>query len=263
LSRRGAASSLAWRLAPFGGIAALLAAWSIAVALSGSHVIPGPLAVVRGLIELARRGLLFRFAVASLFRVTVGFLLAVVTGIPVGLLLGSTRNAALALNPFLQILRPISPLAWIPIAILGFGVGDLSAIFIIFIGSFFPLALTAMNAVQRVPQVSLNAGRNFGLGRRQLLLRVALPAAVPDIIVGVRLSLGVAWLVVVAAEMISVNSGLGFLIVDSRNAGDRYDLVIGGMVLIGVIGLILDGGIRRLEASAALRWVAGSRSEVK
>jgi NitT/TauT family transport system permease protein len=233
-------------VAPALGLVALIGGWAAAVAIARSPIIPGPLAVARGLSELARKGLLTRFVVASLFRVTWGFLLAAVTAIPAGLLLGWSRLAERALNPYLQLLRPISPLAWIPIGILAFGVGDLSAIFIIFVGSFFPLALAAMNAVHRVPAVHLAAGRNFGLSTPRLLLKVVLPAALPELVVGIRLALGVAWLVVVAAEMIAVNSGLGFLIVDSRNAGDRYDLVIGGMVLIGAIGLVLDLAVRRL-----------------
>jgi NitT/TauT family transport system permease protein len=160
----------------------------------------------------------------------------------------------MAFNPLIQLLRPISPLAWIPIAILWFGVGDLAAIFLIFVGCFLPLLLTAMNAVHNVPAVYIQAGRNFGLTPAALLSRVLYPAVIPQLLVGLRITLGVAWLVVVAAEMIAVNSGLGFLIVDARNAGNRYDLVVAGMVLIGVIGLLLDTGIRSLEQLRSLRW---------
>jgi NitT/TauT family transport system permease protein len=116
------------------------------------------------------------------------------------------------------------------------------------------LLLTAINAVRSIPDVYLNAGRNFGLQRAALLYRVLFPAALPQLVIGLRITLGVAWLVVVAAEMIAVNSGLGFLIVDARNAGNRYDLVVAGMVLIGVIGLLLDTGMRALEKSRSLRW---------
>jgi NitT/TauT family transport system permease protein len=161
----------------------------------------------------------------------------------------------------LQILRPISPLAWIPLAILWFGVGDQPAIFIIFLGSAFPLALTTASAVSSVPQTHVNVARNFGLSGSRLLRTVLFPAVLPQLIVGLRLAAGVAWLVVVAAEMIAVNSGLGFLIVDSRNAGDRYDLVVGGMVLIGAIGLALDTLMRKLETAKDLRWAyAGGQS---
>ncbi len=215
---------------------------------------PGPLAVVGGIAELAQRGLLLKYIVASLFRVTWGFTLAALLAIPLGLMVGWHRRADMAVNPLIQILRPISPLAWIPISILWFGVGDMAAIYLIFLASFLPLMVTAINAVGGIAPVHLNAGRNFGLSSVQLIYRVLYPAVIPQLIVGLRITLGIAWLVVVAAEMIAVNSGLGFLIVDARNAGNRYDLVVAGMVMIGVIGLLLDNGMRSLEKIRSLRW---------
>jgi len=182
----------------------------------------------------------------------------VATAIPLGLYLGGHRRAEMAVNPAIQILRPISPLAWIPIAILWFGVGDLAAIFLIFLASFLPLTVSAMNAVRNIPVIYVQAGMNFGLSQRQLVWKVLYPAVLPQLIVGLRLALGIAWLVVVAAEMIAVNSGLGFLIIDSRNAGNRYDLVVAGMVLIGMIGLLLDTGMRSLEKVRSLRWGYGT-----
>jgi NitT/TauT family transport system permease protein len=246
------------RLLPFSATAALLALWAVAVRWQTSGLFPDPLQVVAGLGELLRKGLLAKYVVASLFRVTWGYSLAVVTAIPLGLLLGWYRRGEQALNPILQLLRPISPLAWIPISILWFGVGDLAAIFLIYLASALTLVVAAMNAVRNVPPTLLRAGRNFGLSDRRLLLDVILPASLPQLIVSLRISLGVAWLVVVAAEMIAVNSGLGFLIVDARNAGNRYDLVVAGMVMIGLIGLVLDVSIRQLEKMKALRWGYGS-----
>ena len=246
------------RLLPFSAAAALVAVWFVAARRQTSGLFPDPLQVLLGLVELLRRGLLAKYVVASLYRVSWGYLLAVVTAIPIGLLLGWYRRGEQALNPLLQLLRPISPLAWIPISILWFGVGDLAAIFLIFLASALPLVVAAMNAVRNVPPTLLRAGRNFGLSDRRLLTGVILPAALPQLIVALRISLGVAWLVVVAAEMIAVNSGLGFLIVDARNAGNRYDLVVAGMVMIGLIGLVLDLAMRRLEKMKALRWGYGS-----
>src|SRR6202023_753819 len=127
------------------------------------------------------------YVVASLFRVTWGFVLAAVLAIPLGLTIGWYRRLEMALNPFIQIFRPISPLAWIPIAILWFGVGDLSAIFLIFLGCFFPLLLTAINAVQGIPAVYINAGRNFGLTSTALVSRVLFPAVIPQLIIGMRI----------------------------------------------------------------------------
>jgi len=229
-------------------------AWHLAIVLSPSTLIPSPDQAFLGIVELAERGLLLRYIVASLFRVTWGYLLALVIAIPFGITLGLYKRGELALNPLLQILRPISPLAWIPIAILWFGVGDVSAIFLIFLASFFPLTVAAMHAVHNIEDIHLRAGTNFGLSRTQLIRTVIFPAILPQLIVGMRIALGIAWLVVVAAEMIAVNSGLGFLIIDARNAGNRYDLVVAGMILIGVIGVILDAMMRGLEKLDFVRW---------
>ena len=251
-----------WRVTlalPLGVAVLLLAAWHGAVRWSGSDLFPTPLEVVRGLGELIRQGLLLKYIVASLFRVTWGFGLAVLVGVPLGLVLGWFRVAYSAFNPFIQILRPISPIAWIPVAILWFGVKDSAPIFLIFLASVFPIAVSAMAAVQNMQQVYLRAAQNFGLSGIPLFRRVILPAALPQIITGLRIALGVAWLVVVAAEMIAVNSGLGYLIIDARNAGKRYDLVVAGMVMIGLIGLVLDVLMRQLEKFDAVRWGYGQR----
>lgn len=242
------------RLRPFIFIAVLLVIWQVVVSRHPFHLLPGPREVVGGIADLMQHGLLLKYIVASLFRVTWGFLLAAVLAIPLGLTIGWYRRAEMAFNPLIQLLRPISPLAWIPIAILWFGVGDLAAIFLIFLGCFFPLLLTAINAVRNIPAVYVNAGRNFGLSPAALVYRVLYPAVVPQLIIGLRITLGIAWLVVVAAEMIAVSSGLGFLIVDARNAGNRYDLVVAGMVIIGIIGLLLDMGMRSLERVKSFRW---------
>lgn len=241
-------------LPPLALLAILLAVWQLAITRHPGQLLPGPGAVAKALVELARSGLLLKYVVASLFRVTWGFGLAVVTAIPMGMFIGWYSRAEMALNPIIQILRPISPLAWIPLAILWFGVGDLSSIFLIFLGSFFPLLVTAIDAVHSVPAVYVQSGRNFGLPAAQLFRRVLYPASIPRLIAGLRLTLGIAWLVVVAAEMIAVNSGLGFLIVDARNAGNRYDLVVAGMVAIGCVGLALDAGLRSLERFPSARW---------
>jgi NitT/TauT family transport system permease protein len=242
------------RLRPVAFIAVLLVIWQLAVSRQPQHILPTPLEVAGGLADLMQHGLLVKYVVASLFRVTWGFVLAAIIAIPAGLAIGWYTRAEMALNPVIQILRPISPLAWIPLAILWFGVGDVSAVFLIFLGCFFPLLLTSINAVKNIPSVYINAGRNFGMKPGMLIYRVLYPAVAPQLIIGVRITLGVAWLVVVASEMIAVDSGLGFLIVDARNAGNRYDLVVAGMVVIGIIGLLLDTAIRSLEKVKSFRW---------
>ncbi|HVZ36467.1 MAG TPA: ABC transporter permease, partial [Polyangiaceae bacterium] len=203
---------------------------------------------------LVRKGLLVKYVVASLFRVTWGFSLACVVGIPLGLVLGWFRTIYDAIHPLLQLLRPISPIAWIPLAILWFGVSDGAPVFLIFLASVFPIATSTLAAVQQIQPVYLRAARNFGLSGWALIRVAILPAALPQVITAVRIALGVAWLVVVAAEMIAVNSGLGYLIIDARNAGRRYDLVVAGMFVIGVIGLVLDCAVRRLSLSRELSW---------
>jgi NitT/TauT family transport system permease protein len=236
------------------GVGLFVAGWAAAVAVTGSRLVPTPLAVARALVELLSHGLLLRYLVASLFRVTWGFLLAALLAVPLGMALGLSGRAEAALNPLVQVLRPISPLAWIPLAILWFGVGDRAAIWLIFIASFFSLLVTVIRSVRDVDPVHRNAGRNFGLDRRRLIARVIFPAILPQLVIGLRLALGIAWLVVVAAEMIAVSSGLGFLIIDARNAGNRYDLVVAGMVMIGATGLVLDGLVRRLERLPSVSW---------
>ena len=241
-------------LLPLLGVALFLAAWHLGVSLSGSRLVPGPWAVALAIAELTGRGLLFRYVVASLFRVTWGYLLAAAVAVPVGMAIGLMPRLEAALNPLLQVLRPISPLAWIPVAILWFGVGDGAAIWLIFVASFFAILVAVVQGVHNVDEVQVNAARNFGLSGVRLVTRVLLPAILPQLIVGLRIALGIAWLVVVAAEMIAVSSGLGFLIVDARNAGNRYDLVVAGMVMIAVVGLALDRLMRRLERLPSVRW---------
>lgn len=244
-------SGSAWPLAV--GLLFILI-WDGLVRISGTDLFPGPAEVSLGIWELGRNGLLFKYITASLFRVTWGFSLAVIVGVPLGLVLGWYAAAYNALNPMIQIFRPISPIAWIPIAILWFGVSDAAPIFLIFLASLFPVTVSTIAAVQNIRPVYLRAARNFGLSRLQLFGRVVLPASLPQIITGMRIALGIAWLVVVAAEMIAVNSGLGYLIIDARNAGKRYDLVVAGMVVIGLIGLILDLLVRQLERFDEVRW---------
>lgn len=231
-----------------------IAGWQLAVKMSNSDIFPTPVMVVAGIVELIQNGLLLKYIVASLFRVSSGFILALLVGIPFGLLLGWFGRAFFAFNPMLQVLRPISPIAWIPVAILWFGVSDAAPVFLIFLASLFPIATSAIAAVQNIQLVYLRAARNFGVKGLALFKQIVFPAALPQIITGVRLALGVAWLVVVAAEMIAVNSGLGYLIIDARNAGKRYDLVVAGMVLIGLIGLVLDFLVRRLQTLEEVKW---------
>ena len=235
-------------------IVALVAVWWFTVVASGTIIFPTPWDVVLGTLEMARLGSLWDHIASSLFRVGAGFLLAAAVAIPLGLLMGWFKGVFATLNPLIQILRPISPIAWIPLAILWFGVGNVSPIFLIFLASVFPIIVETAAGVHSIERQYIRAAQNFGVSGLALFRQVVIPASLPHIITGMRISLGVAWLVVVAAEMIALRSGLGYLIIDSRNAGNRYDLVVAGMVIIGLTGLLLDILMRQLEKLKGVRW---------
>ncbi len=235
-------------------IALVVALWWGAVLASGSVIFPTPGQVFAGLAELAADGSLWDHIGASLLRVATGFAMAVTVAVPLGLWMGRVDAVYRALNPLFQMLRPISPIAWIPLTILWFGVGDASPVFLIFLAAVFPMIVQTAAGVHAIERRYLDAARNFGVPRGTVLRQVVVPAVLPEIVVGMRIGLGVAWLVVVAAEMIAPRSGLGYLIIDARNAGNRYDLVVAGMLVIGVIGLLLDLGMRRLERHRLVGW---------
>jgi NitT/TauT family transport system permease protein len=221
---RRAAFSWESVLLPGGTAVAFLILWDLAVRLSGSTLFPKPWDVALGLVELGQKGLLLKYVVASLFRVTWGFTLAVLVGVPLGLALGWFRRAHDAFNPLIQAFRPISPIAWIPVAILWFGVTDAAPIFLIFLASVFPITVSSMAAVKGISPVYLRAGQNFGLTRAQLFHRVIYPQHSRRSRRPADRSRRRGWSS--AAEMIAVSSGLGYLIIDARNAGKRYDLVV-------------------------------------
>lgn len=235
-------------------MAFLVITWWAVIRMSGTRIFPGPWDVVLGAVALARAGVLWHHIAASLLRVAVGYFGAVAIAIPLGIAMGRHRPLYRALNPVIQMLRPISPIAWIPLAILWFGVGNASPIFLIFLSSFFPMVVGTVAGVHSVERQYTRAAENFGITGFRMLLHVLLPAAMAQIVTGMRIGLGVAWLVVVAAEMVAIDSGLGYLIIDSRNAGNRYDLVVAAMVIIGIIGFGLDHLMRRMERLDSVKW---------
>ncbi len=226
---------------PLVSVAIIIALWGTIVQLGGlgKHVFPGPTTVLLAFDELFSNGELIKHSVASLYRVTVGFYLAAFLGIPLGIILGLNRTLSDLIDPVVQFLRPISPLAWIPLAMLWFGIGDKPAIFLIFLSSFFSLIMATTIAVKSINPIYFQVAANFNFNRAELLTKIIIPAITPDVVTALRLTVAVAWLVVVAAEMIAVQSGLGYLILDSRNAL-RMDYVMVGMIVIGWIGLSLD-----------------------
>ena len=243
------------RLLPLLVLVVAIAIWSTLWLLRvfPESVFPSPLAVAKGLGEELRTGRLAGDLVASLFRVTAGFMLAVVLGVPAGLWLGHHVRARYAFLPGINFFRSLSPLAWIPFAILWFGIGDLPAIFLIFMACFFPVVISTQAAVASIPSVYFRVAHDYGFNGLDLLTKVILPAIAPQVITSLRVTAGLAWLVVVAAEMIAGRDGLGFAIWDARN-GLRMDLLVAGMIVIGIIGMVIDRVLLRLTKIPSIRW---------
>jgi len=239
-------------------VAVLLAAvmlWCTLSALGLFHpsTFPSPWRVALGFGEEVRSGRLLDDTIVSLFRVGAGFGAAVLLGVPMGLALAHHVRLRSAFSPAIHFFRSLSPLAWIPFAILWFGIGDAPAIFLIFLASLFPLVMAAMVAVDGIPSVYFRVAYEHGITGWELIHRVTFPAILPQVITALRVTAGVAWLVVVAAEMVAGRAGLGFAIMDARN-GLRTDLVVVGMIVIGVIGVIIDRLLTGLTRIPSVRW---------
>jgi NitT/TauT family transport system permease protein len=237
------------------GPVVLVALWAAVAALGlfPPSLFPQPVDVVRGLMREVASGRLLNDTVASLYRVCAGFYLAVVLGVPLGLLVGSSALMRDALLPTINFFRSLSPLAWIPFAVLWFGIGDPPAIFLIFMAAFFPIVLSTSAAVANIPSVYFRVARDLGLSGWSLFREVTLPAVAPQIITALRITAGLSWLVVVAAEMLAGTDGLGFAVWDARN-GLRVDLLAAAMVTIGLLGVLIDKVLVRLTLLPSVRW---------
>lgn len=219
-------------------------------------LLPPPQHVAVAAWELARSGELWKHLQDSLKRELVAFLWAT-TAIPLGIAMGWWKAVEEQFDPLVEVLRPVPPLAWIPLSILWFGVGDTQNQFIIFLGCFFPILLNTIAGVKGVEPNLVRAARCLGASEARILWRVVLRAAMPQIITGVRVGLGVGWMALVAAELVGANSGLGFLINDARTVL-RTDYVIVGMATIGIVGLAIDRAIR-VGMARLLPWSQASR----
>jgi NitT/TauT family transport system permease protein len=228
-------------LAPAATFLLLLGLWQTVAALQlyPEYLFPSPAAVARGAGELFASGELWPYVYTSLLRFVAGYGAAAFVALPLGLFFGRCTGLWRAIDPLMQVLRPISPIAWFPLISLWFGIGNLPAIVIIFLAAFYPILLATVAAVRNVSPLYLKVATNFGASRRKILWDVIVPAAFPQITVGLHIAIGSAWVFLVAGEMLGVRSGLGYLIIDSRN-NLRTDLVLVGIVLIGLFGLIID-----------------------
>ncbi len=215
--------------------------------------VPHPWDVVVAFRDEIASGRLIADTIASLYRVAWGFIGATLLAVPLGLVVGRSASTRAAVMPWINFFRSLSPIAWIPFAIIWFGIGDPPAIFIIFIATFFQLTLATAAAAGSVPRIHYRVAEDLEMSTTQKLFDITLPAIMPQLVTAFRVAIGVAWMVVVAAEMIAVRSGLGFLIVDARN-GLRMDLVVCGMITIGAIGIGLDVLFARLSRIPSVRW---------
>lgn len=235
----------------------LLAVWTALTwptsRLLPPSLFPSPGEVSAGMLQEIHNGRLVRDGIASLFRVAIGFGGAIGLGVPLGLWLGHSVWARAALLPFINFLRALSPLAWIPFAIFWFGIGDAPAIFLIFGATLFPLTVSTLAAVAAIPEVYFRVARENGCRGLAMLQQVTFPAILPSLVTALRVSAGLAWLVVVAAEMVNGRDGLGFLVWDARN-GLRADLLVVAMLVIGTIGILLDIALSALTRLPEVRW---------
>jgi len=233
------------KLIPFIGIIIL---WQIAAHFTwvNQAILPAPTQILKALFELSASGELFEHALESVKRVAIGFLIASIFGVSLGIISGYFRLFSEIIMPVCEFLRPIPPIAWIPIAILWFGLGDSPAYFIVFIGAFFPIFINCYWGVRQSRLTYLNMARNLGLNKRQILANIILPGSLPGIISGLRIGLGLAWTSVISAELVGAQSGLGYMIQMNRIMLRTYNIIV-GMIVIGVIGLLMNYLMHVLE----------------
>ncbi len=237
------------------GVAVILLLWQL-IATTGlvpRAILPGPVDVVTDAFETLTPATLGLHVGVSLMRVLGGFALGTLAGIAVGVVSGWYRRAGRAMWGPLELLRPIPPLAWLPLALLWFGLGEASKVFIIFLGAFFPVATNTYKGVLTVDPLIIRAARTLGLKGRSLLVRVAVPAALPDIATGMRVAWSLSFGSLVAAEILAAQQGLGFLIMRARELG-QLGLVVFGILVIGVLNLVTDYLINRGIFMRRLAW---------
>lgn len=237
-------------------VAALVLAWQGAVSagLVRSTVLPAPSAVAHSLARAIQSGHWLTDVAASMSRVLLGVLAATVAGATLGVAVSLSARTRRAVGPVVELLRPIPPIAWIPLAIVWLGLGTASAVFIVTLGAFFPIFTGVQTGIGAVRTAHVNAARGLGADRRLIVTDVLMPAALPSIITGIRTGLGVGWMTVIAAELLGAQSGLGYVIQLSRIMLRTED-VIAGMVTIGAVGYLMNQAVGALGRRAT-PWTA-------
>ncbi len=235
------------------GVAVFLLLWEAAARLGWRNpaIMPAPSAAVVAALTSIPPGVLATHVATSLGRVISGFALGAAAGIALGIAAGWYRPVALGCRPFIEILRPIPPLAWIPVAIVWFGLGEPSKVFVIFLGTFFPVFTAAARGMTAIPPVVLRAARSMDVDGMRLLAKVAIPAAMPDIATGLRIGFGRGFGVLVAAELIAAERGMGHLVMEARQLG-QLGISVFGIFLIGIVNLVADH-----QLAAAIRRTVG------
>jgi ABC-type nitrate/sulfonate/bicarbonate transport system permease component len=236
------------------GLAIFIAVWSLASArLNNAVLLPSPLSVLETYAELLEDGSLALDVRASIVRVFAGFLIASSIAVPLALILAYSRILRGLVMPLIALIRPIPPIAWIPLAILWMGLGDPPSYFITSIAAFFPIFLNAFAGGTSLQQEHVNAARSLGAGPFALLTKVMLPSALPMIVTGLRIGLGQAWMAVVTAELIAAQSGLGYMIQISRLSLETPRVLV-GMTVIGLLGALMIGALGVLERRVIVPW---------
>jgi len=233
----------------------LIIIWqAVAMAGIGGDLMPSPVKVVseffRMLFNKVGRYALAGHTYWSMRRVLIAFFVAIAMGLPLGLVMGWSRKFEAIVKPIFEIFRPIPPIAWIPLAILWFGIGETPKVFICWVGAFVPAVMNAYTGVRFTDPLLLDAARTLGANNRQLFVEVAVPSALPAIFAGLQNGLSLSWMCVLAAEMVGGREGVGFIILRGMDLLNP-SMVIAGMITIGMVGALLAAGLRRLEGVVA------------
>jgi len=227
--------------------------WYIIASFTLSKVIPGPIEMFHSLSKITIEGdnfnyTMFDHLLASLWRVLIGFYFAFIIAIPLGLIMGLSKRVEWMVSPIIEVFRPIPPFAWIPFSLVFFGLGLFSQAFIIFIGAFFPLLTNTLQGIKSTSSIYVDVAKTLGADTFDIILHIILPSTLPFILVGIRVALGVAWMCVIAAELVGLNKplGLGYLIQYSAQFGN-FALTFAAMLMTGLIGYVLNNSVKLIE----------------